>query len=84
MSYKITRETDLLVYPMGALEIRCTRDDTDPTTVWLDICYTNTDIGIGWFTGKNLEFTDLLSQAEAYCMGYNKAIKDKEIKDKEN
>lgn len=77
MSYKIERDKDLLVYPMGALEIRCTRDETDSTIVWLDICYAGTDVGIGWFTGKNLEFTDLLSQAEVYCLGYNEALKKK-------
>ena len=80
MEYKATRTKDLLVYHYRNLDIRCTRDENDSSVVWLDICYTGTDIGLGYFTGRNTEFTTLLNQAEAFCAGYNRAMADYKVK----
>lgn len=78
MEYKVTRNKNLIIFNYHNLDIRCTKDDDDEAINWLDICYTGTDIGIGYFKGEN--FTALLEQAEAFCAGYNRAIADYKIK----
>ena len=76
--YKMTRTKNKLVEYWGRLDIVSTIDEDDDTIYWIDIIYHNTDVGIGYFKGAKDDFPKMLNEAEAFCMGYDKAIKDME------
>lgn len=76
VKYKMTRTANALVEQWGELNIVSTTDTEREGWDYIDIVYAGTDYGIQYYHTPRADYQKALEVCEAYCMGYEQAIKD--------